>query len=265
MHSFFAEVSTGLSRYLSPHGYQTVLTNSDESPEREVGQIGMLLSRHVDGLVIASSQDNWQAGMPPALRDGKIPYVLIDRQPDMEGINYVGTRDLELGMLATEHLIQQGCRRVAHVGGPRTPHSRMRLLGYQKILAKYGRGFDPEYLAVGGNNDNDGYRAARQLLSLKYPPDGVFCYSDPVAIGLIKAILEAGLRVPQDIAVIGAGNVHYSDLFRVPLSTVDQGSSRIGEIAAEILLESIESKAPPGRVVLLEPKVVVRESSRRSG
>jgi LacI family transcriptional regulator len=104
----------------------------------------------------------------------------------------------------------------------------------------------------------------RQLLKLNPPPDGVFCYNDPVAAGAIKAVLEAGLRVPNDIAIIGAGNVHYSDLLRVPLSTIDQSSSAIGETAAELLVSCIESKTPvPAKRILIAPQLIVRESSRR--
>lgn len=95
-------------------------------------------------------------------------------------------------------------------------------------------------------------------------PDGVFCYNDPVAIGAMKAILEAGLRIPQDIAVVGAGNVHYSDLLSVPLTTVDQGTRQIGKGVAKILLELISSKrALRPRKVLIEPRLIERQSTRR--
>ena len=114
------------------------------------------------------------------------------------------------------------------------------------------------------HNDASGYEAMRQLLALKPPPDGVFCYNDPVAAGAIKAILESGLNVPNDIAIIGAGNVHYSDLLRVPLSTIDQSSSAIGETPADLLVRCIESKTPtPTKRILIPPRLVVRESSRR--
>lgn len=267
MHSFFTEVAKGLSHRLAPHGYQTVLTDSDEDPELELRQIDSLLARNVDGLVIASTQDDWQKRMPDSLREGKAPYILVDRMPDdVSNFQYVGTRDVEVGSLATEHLIQQGCRRVAHIKGTATPNSRQRLQGYQETLAKYGRSVDPAYVVVGGYDDLGGYRAALQLLELNRPPDGIFCFSDPVAAGAIKAVLGAGLRVPEDIAIVGAGNMHHSDLLRVPLSTIDQGSWKIGETAADFLLELFESKsAPSGRTVLLQPRLVVRESSRRSG
>src|SRR5438477_10619564 len=94
--------------------------------------------------------------------------------------------------------------------------------------------------------------------------DGVFCYNDPVAIGAMKAILEAGLKIPDDIAVVGAGNVHYSDVLAVPLTTVDQGTAQIGKQAAELLMEQIGSKKRVRpRKVLITPKVVVRESTAR--
>ena len=104
-----------------------------------------------------------------------------------------------------------------------------------------------------------------KLLRKERVPDGVFCYNDPVAIGAMRAISEAGLRVPEDIAVVGAGNVHYSDFLAVPLTTVDQGTSEIGKRAANLLLERIASKRPVRpRKILIVPKLVVRQSTRRS-
>src|ERR1035438_6209960 len=104
----------------------------------------------------------------------------------------------------------------------------------------------------------------RQLLRVRPILDGIFCFNDPVAIGAIKAILEAGLRVPHDIAVVGAGIVHYSDLLAVPLTTVDQGTCQMGARAAELLLERIGQKGPVRpRKILIPPKLVERESTRR--
>jgi LacI family transcriptional regulator len=105
----------------------------------------------------------------------------------------------------------------------------------------------------------------QKLLTVRPRPDGVVCYNDPTAAGALRAAIAAGLRVPEDIAIIGAGNVHYSDFLRVPLSTVDQHSTSIGESAANLLLEIIQAKtAPKPRAVLLEPTVVARDSSRKS-
>jgi LacI family transcriptional regulator len=113
-------------------------------------------------------------------------------------------------------------------------------------------------------DDKTGYEAMRRLLNLDPRPDGVFCYNDPVAAGAIKAALEAGIRVPEDVAIIGVGNVHYSDLLRVPLSTIDQSSAEIGERAAELLSECMDAKTPPPpRRILITPRLVVRDSTLR--
>jgi LacI family transcriptional regulator len=264
MHSFFAEVANGLAKGLGPSGYQIVVANSNESAETERNEIEALLARGVDALVVASALRDWKRSMPEALKSSKSPYVLIDRMPPHMAVNYVGTRDEDVGALATGHLLEQGCTRLAHIRGPETPNSLRRFHAFRRTLEKAGKKYQPEYVAVGGRDDEGGYRAMKELVSLKRPPDGVFCYNDPVAAGAIKAALENGLRIPQDVAIIGAGNVHYSDLLRVPLSTIDQGSSTIGETAAKILLHCIGKKTPPPpECVLLPPRLIVRESSCR--
>ena len=264
MHSFFAEVAKGVTRKFEPLNYQIVIANSDENADIEERQVELLLARSVDGLIIASTQPNGRRNLFGTLANRGVPYVMIDRAPAGLKANYVGVKDEEIGAMATEHLIEQGCRRIAHIRGPLIAPGTGRLRGYSRTLAKHGLKAPPEYVVSGQHSDGSGYEAMRQLLKLNPPPDGVFCYNDPVAAGAIKAVLEAGLRVPNDIAIIGAGNVHYSDLLRVPLSTIDQSSSAIGETAAELLVSCIESKTPvPVKRILIAPQLIVRESSRR--
>src|SRR4029079_1878003 len=126
----------------------------------------------------------------------KVPFVLIDREPAGVDATFVGGKDEEIGAMATEHLYDQGCRRIAHVRGPDTSNSQGRLRGYRKALAKYGLKARPDYVVAGGVGDAGGCDAMLKLLALDHPPDGVFCYNDPVAAGAIKAVLEAGLKVP---------------------------------------------------------------------
>jgi LacI family transcriptional regulator len=266
MHSFFAEVAKGVTQKFQPLGYQIVISNSDENAAVEESQIQLLLARAVDGLIIASAQTDGKSGLFQTMRARKVPYVLIDRIPPGVDAHFVGVKNEEIGALATSHLIEQGCRRIAHIRGPAISTGNLRLQGYRSALAKAGLNAPPEYVASGDHGDAHGYAAMRQLLQLKKRPDGVFCFNDPVAAGAIKAILEAGLRVPGDIAVVGAGNVHYSDQLRVPLSTVDQSSLLTGEKAAEMLAQCIRAGKPLAPEYLyLRPRLVARESSLRNG
>jgi LacI family transcriptional regulator len=266
MHSFFAEVATAVARKLQPLGYQVVVCNTVEDAAVEKRNLEVLTARKMDGLIIASAQRPGHTEVFKTLDSSGMAYVLIDRILPGVSANYVGVRDQDLGVMATEHLIAQGARRVAHIRGPSVSTGSGRLRGYRKALESAGIEVRPEYIVHGQSGDSGGYDAMRQLLKLDPRPDGVFCYNDPVAAGAIKAVLEAGLRVPEDIAIIGAGNVHYSDLLRVPLSTVDQSSSLIGERAAELLAECMEAKVrPEPKRVLIPPRLVVRDSSRRNG
>jgi LacI family transcriptional regulator len=264
MHSFFAEVAKGIESKVSPLGYQIVICSSGENTETELREIKSLLARKVDGLIIASAAPCASHSMVELLEGRSAHYVLIDREVSHMKGNYVGVKDDKMGFLATEHLIEQGCARIAHLRGPLVSTGKGRLHGYQRALGKHGLKVPPAYVVGGGYQGGTGYSAMQQLLQLKPRPDGVFCYNDPVASGAIRAILEAGLDIPGDIAVVGAGDVHYSDMLRVPLSTINQSSFQIGESSAEILLACIESKTPlPPKRIFFPPRLVVRESSLR--
>ncbi len=263
MHSFFAEVARGIGDRLEPQGYQILISNSGELPDRELQQIRSLVGRSVDGLIIASAAERATAHVTQALTASNARYVLIDRTIAGLNANYVGVDNEEIGYLATSHLIEQGCTRVAHIRGPAISTGTGRFHGYRRALESQGLKFSADYTSGGEFEDTAGYSAMQRLLSLDPRPDGVFCYNDPVAAGAMKAILEAGLRVPQDIAVIGAGNVHYSDLLRVPLSTIDQSSTLIGQTAADLLMDAMQRKeSVVPRRILFSPRLVVRESSR---
>lgn len=265
MHSFFAEVAMGVSRRLQPLGYQAVIANTQEDSEIEKRDIALLAARKVDGLIIASAQRQRAAQTLRALDRAGTPYVLIDRMVPGVTANYVGAKDEEIGAIATEHLIAQGARRIAHIRGPAVSTGRGRLRGYRRALRRSGMEVRADYIVSGEWGDRGGYDAMLRLLALEPRPDAVFCYNDPVAAGAIQAALENRVRVPEEIAIIGVGNVHYSDLLRVPLSTVDQSSALMGERAAELLARCIDAKRPPApERIFLPPRLVVRDSSRRS-
>ncbi len=268
VHPFFAEVATGISRILRQKSYSLLISSSQEDPELEKQEIARLLSRRLDALLIASTQCT-TAGFRPIV-DQHIPFILLDRSfPDLR-TNFVGIDDVKVGKIATTHLFSVGCRRIAHIRGVAVSTAIGRLEGYSQALTQHRLPTRHGYVVTGRSADSDswssGFQAMNQLLRLDPVPDGVFCYNDPIAIGAIDAILAAGLRVPQDIAVIGCGNLHFDKSLRVPLSSIDQQSVTIGERAAKLLLAIIKPKTPPRpRRVLIEPSVVVRDSTRRPG
>jgi LacI family transcriptional regulator len=264
MHSFFAEVAKGISRTLQPHGYQILISNSEEDPELESKEINLLLARQVDGLILASAQPYGQTEMFRTIEERKVPYVLIDREVPGLKASFVGALDEQIGQMATQHLIDQGCQRIAHIRGPESSTGKGRLAGYRKAMSANGCKVISKYIIEGQHGDSTGYEAMRALLEVNPPPDGVFCYNDPVAAGAMRAIFDAGLDIPRDVAVIGAGNVHYSDLLIVPLSTIDQSSSMMGEKAAQLLLDAIPARRPrKAKEIHITPKLLVRKSSAR--
>jgi len=267
MHPFFAEVATGLSNTLRRKNYSLLISSSQGDPELERQEIKRLLSRRLDGIVIASTQ--WTVESFRRIEEQKVPYILLDRSFLGMPSNFVGVDDVKVGRMATEHLIDVGCRRIAHIRGLATSTAVGRLEGYNQALAKRDLAPLQDYVIAGRSTDADswssGHEAMKKLLELKPAPDGVFCYNDPIAIGVIDAILEAGYRVPQDIAVIGCGNLHFDKSLRVPLSSVDQQSIGIGERAGKLILAVIEAKAPQQpRSIMLDPSLVPRESTRRT-
>jgi len=263
-HPFFAEIAKAIAETVRPRGYHVVISYFEEDPERERIEADSLLSRRVDGLILASSQSPDRLDLFEQLRIRKLPFVLIDRPIDGVRASFVGVDNEAVGRLATTHLIEQGCRRIAHLRGPNIGLAAKRLGGYVVSLKKHKMKAPAGYVVDAGFQDLTGYQAMKQLLAITPVPDGVFCYNDPVAIGAMKALLEAGLKVPEDVAVVGAGNVHYSDALAVPLTTIDQKTSEIGARAAELLLEQIESKRPPHRgKILFVPELVPRKSSQR--
>jgi len=267
VYPFFAQVAKGISAKLRAQEYSLIISSSEDDPNMERREIDQMLARRVDALILASVQSN--AESLNKMLDRGIPCVLLDRKLPGVSANFVGIDDVNAGMIATNHLIEMGCKTIAHIGGSDVSTALDRQSGYSIALAQRGLGLPPEYIVKYGHGDDagdaTGYNSMKQLLQLKPRPDGVFCHNDPIAMGALRAILDAGLQIPKDIAVVGCGNVHYDDLLKVPLTSIDQDSNGLGTSAAKLALSIIKqkSKSTP-RSVLLEPKLVVRASSQRT-
>jgi len=268
LHPFFAEIAKALSAVLRQRNYGVLIASCEDDPELERQEIAQFLARRVDAILIASTQ--WSVESFRRIEEHKTPYVLIDRQFAGLAANFVGVDDVAAGALATGHLIEQGCRRIVHIRGPQVSTALGRLEGYRLALSQAPQGPLPEdVLPVGTSGDDrgesGGYEAIQKLLGNGSPPDGIFCYNDPVAIGAMRAILDRGLRIPDDVAVIGCGNLSYSAFLRIPLSTIDQDSAAIGLRAGNLALALIESrKLRRPESLVTAPKLVTRASSLRS-
>jgi LacI family transcriptional regulator len=266
MTSFFAEIAMGAARFLQPQGYTLMLANSDESSEIELREVDQLLARRVDGLLLASAVARGDAAPFERIQNSRTPLVLVDREFPGCKVDFAGADNVEVGRLATAHLASAGCRSIAHLACERLATGPARMDGYRRVLAEAGLRRDAALVVQSENNDQGGYEAALRLLAAGPAPDGIFCFSDAVAVGAEQAILEAGLRIPEDVAVVGAGNIRYSSHFRVPLTTVDMDSPAVGEQAAAFLLERIEGRgAEVPRLFRAPLRIVERSSTRPPG
>jgi LacI family transcriptional regulator len=266
VHPFFAQVAKGLSTSLSASGYSLIISSSDENQQLERREVDQMIARSVDALILASTESDPTS--VKKLKDRGLPFVLLDRKIPGIAANFVGNDDVLAGRMATKHLIDVGCKRVAHIAGSEVSTALDRKKGYEQTLVEHRLTQFAGYLVRHGSGDNSGdaagYGGMQSLLQLNPRPDGVFCCNDPIAMGAMRAVLEAGLRIPEDIAIIGCGNVHYDDLLRVPLSSVDQDADGLGESAAKLALRIIKGKnGGPVKDVLLPAKLVVRASSQR--
>ena len=265
MHSFFVEIVAGIEASANARGYGLLLCSSNEDPAKERQELDMLRQRQVDGVVLGSANASGNTDLLQQISSLGLGLVMIDRDdhPDVE-CDRVVTDDHEVGRLATAHLVSQGRRAVGHITGTQVLHARRRADGYRAALKAAGAKTRPEWIVRGGFKESDGYRGMQKLLSIRPRVDAVFAANDPAAIGAMKAIWDAGLKIPDDVAVIGAGDITFGDLLRVPLSTVSWSREELGRAAAQLLLDRLDGNGkqprPPQRVII-PPRLVARRSS----
>ena len=266
VHTFFSEVVRGVALTLRNTGYTLVVTSSEQDPKLERQAVEQLIARRVDMLLIAST--HWTVEMFRRIEEAGIPYILIDRSFAGLTAHFVGVNDEEVGALATQHLIDTGCKNIAHLGGPGLSPLVGRMEGYKRALAKNIIVFNPDLVMSTDRaeeiGDSAAYNITQILLGQSPRPDGIFCYNDLAAYGAINAILDAGLRVPEDVSVIGCGNLLYNKFLRVPLTSVDQQTAAIGQRAAKLALQLLESgQGVMPKPIYLEPRLVIRASTRK--
>lgn len=262
MHSFFVEVVAGIESVMSAHGYGLLLCSSGEDARRERSELEMLRARQVDGIVLASAHASGNTDVLKKLTALGCALVMVDRDDHSRiRCHRVITDDEAVGRLATSHLASLGRRAIAHIGGPPIVHARRREAGYVAALAEHHLPSRSEWIVRSGFMEADGYRAMKQLLDSTPGIDAVFAANDPAAIGAMKALWESGRRVPDDVAVVGAGDVAHGDLLRVPLTTVSWSKEELGRRAAELLLDQMDANPRgPFQRVVIPPRLLVRGS-----
>lgn len=263
---FFADVARGLIQTVRTAGYGVLISSAEEDPEIERHEIELQLSRQVDALIVASVQES--AEFFTALGRQRAPLILVDRKMPSVAASFVGLRDQDVGYVAAEHLAEVGCRKLAYLRGPRTASADLRWSGYRAALTEFDLAFKPDFVVDSGdpsrNEYHRGYEAMQRLLGGRAKPDGVMCYSDMLALGVIDAALAKNLRVPEDICVVGCGDQPSLREMRIPLSSVNLSGVELGQKTANLTLRALSNQeVNPSRNLLLSPRLVVRRSSQR--
>ncbi len=256
---FFAEVLRGVEDASFDAGYNVILCNSDDNPDKELNYIDVLLSKQVDGIVLVSAGAHEESLELLSRRQGTA--VVVDREFDGSDLDSVVVDNERGGYDATRYLIDLGHRRIGCITGPSllTP-SAGRIQGYRRALAEAQIPLDKTLIVPGDFRPQSGYASAKKLLKLIPPPTAIFACNDMMAIGALGAINQDGLKVPADLSLIGFDDITLASYSIPPLTTIAQPSHEMGLLATELLLQRLLDPSAPPRRVLLYPSIVVRES-----
>lgn len=259
---FNGKIIRGVEEAARERGYATVLANSNEQDDLERQAVQVLRSKRVDGMLIHPVQAS-EAHIVALEHDG-IPVVLLNRHSDRFDISYVIINNASGAYQAVRHLVQLDHRLIAHITGPAQISSvRERITGYEKALDEAGLPRDPRLIVHAGLDMDAGYRAAHELLAAGPRPTAIFTYSDLIAIGVLKALSELHLQVPEDVSLVGFDDIDFASMLQVSLTTVHQPRAQIGRRGAEVLFELMEEPASQRlpRHVILEPELIIRGST----
>ena len=263
VNSYFPEVIIGIQEVLIEKGYQVLVMPSNECYTTELKNIKTLEDNMVDGMIISLSREAHNNDYYRHLLEIGYPVVFFNRVDEAIPASKVVFDDYKWAYFATEHLVKQGYRKIYHLSGyQHLSLSRNRIRGYQKALDKFSVPYTEGYIIETGFLMEEGQVVMEKLLVDNNIPDAIFAANDPTAIGAMKAIKKAGLKIPEDIALVGFSESKMADVVDPALTSVSQPTFEIGRITAELLLRQINSEgfAAP-QTVMLDGKLNVRESS----
>ena len=258
---FISEVIRGVERSCYELGYNLILCNTEDNVERMINSIEGLLQRSVDGIVFMCSET--QAITPELFsRYPSLPMVMMDWSPISGLCDIIQDNSLLGGSIATNHLIAKGYRRIACITGRLdNTQALLRLQGYQAALRNADFAILPDYQVEGDFEFASGFQAMQQLLALRSPPDAVFCCNDAMAVGAYQALYQAGLKVKDDIGLIGYDDIEISHYLTPPLTTIHQPKEELGQLAVKTLLKRRQNPKEQLQIISLTPTLVERQSA----
>ncbi|GAA0484289.1 MULTISPECIES: ribose operon transcriptional repressor RbsR [Tatumella] len=258
---FYAEVVQGVERSCYERGYSLILCNTEGDKDRMDRSLETLLQKRVDGLLIMCTESR-RPSVEILGRYPSIPAVMMDWAPFDSSSDVIQDNALQGGGMATRHLISCGYTRIACIAGPQDKTTaRLRLKGYQHAMAAAALPVPAGYIVEGDFEFQGGFHAMQQLLMLNPRPQAVFTSNDAMAVGGYQALYQAGLRIPQDMAVIGYDDIELARYLTPPLSTIRQPKDELGELAIDTLLHRMNMPDASQQLLVLTPELMVRAST----
>lgn len=260
---FFAEIVDGVESYCYRQGYTLILCNTGGLVDKQRDYIRMLAGKRVDGLlVVCSDLDEELREMLDGHPD--IPKVVMDWGPETSRADKIIDNSEEGGYLATRYLLDHGHTDIACLSGHfEKVVCQERIAGCKRALAEEGLTLPDEWLLEGNFECDTAVIAADKIMAMDKRPTAVFCFNDIMALGFISRLQEKGIRVPEDISVVGYDNIELSPYFSPPLTTVHQPKRRLGKNAVEILLERIKNKSHAKQVFEMFPEIIERSTVKK--
>lgn len=258
-------VISGMEKVANSHGYNLIISQTEESYKKEISSVKTLFNSRVDGLMVSIAYDTTNTDHFDIFLNKKIPLIFFDRVIERAGCTSIVIDNKKAGYDATMHLISQGCKRIVHVDGNvnRNVYAD-RLTGYKKALTDSGIAYDPALVIKNSLTDEGGAEAARYILKMKKMPDGIFTANDTSAVACIRELKAARVNVPGTIAVVGFNNDPVSRVIEPNLTTIDYPGQQMGELAATTLINQLKSTVSGQlNTVVLNHKLIVRGSTLR--
>jgi len=256
---FYAEVLNGIEEAAREKNYHIIFANTQRDYQKEEEVINLLLAKRVDGLLIAPVQD--RDDDIRNLIEANFPFVVVGRDFENINVDAVYNGEAKGGFLATEYLIKKGHKGVALINGflHKSP-AKGRLEGYKKALNKYRMSLDESLISVGDIDVEDGYERTKQMLEKDLNFTAIFAYNDMMAFGAMQAIKEKGLRIPEDIGLVGYDDIPFSSLIRPPLTTISLKKHDLGVESVKLLLSRINGSRKKIKKIMLDVELIVRET-----